>query len=191
MPPEHSRRLVDEIELVRRAQAGDADAFRALYEAQFGFVLRTCLRLGLSEADAEDVVQETFAILSRDLARFGEGKLSTWLYRIAANLASGRLRRARVREALLGRFFRQEPPAPPPDVELSRRDDERRVREIVARLAPKKREVFALYELEGLSGEEIAERVGCPLATVWTRLHHARRDFERIARKRGLAEELP
>jgi RNA polymerase sigma-70 factor (ECF subfamily) len=55
-------------------------------------------------------------------------------------------------------------------------------------MAPKKREVFALFELEGLTGEEIAERVGCKVDTVWTRLWHARRDFERIARKRGWAE---
>ena len=178
-----------EQELVRRAQGGDADAFRALYDAQFGFVLRTCLRLGLPESDAEDAVQETFAVASRNLVKFGEGRLSTWLYRIAANVASGRLRRARVRDALLGRWLRRdEPAAPGPDEELASRETARRVREVVARLSPKKREVFALYELEGLSGEEIAERVGCPLATVWTRLHHARRDFESIARKRGLSE---
>jgi RNA polymerase sigma-70 factor (ECF subfamily) len=47
----------------------------------------------------------------------------------------------------------------------------------------KKREVFALYELEGCSGEEIAERVGCKLETVWTRLHYARKDFARLVKK--------
>jgi RNA polymerase sigma-70 factor, ECF subfamily len=179
----------DEAVLVRRAQAGDAAAFRSLYEAHFAFVLRSCLRLGLSEADAEDAVQETFLIASRDLARFGEGRLSTWLYRIAANMVSGRHRRKRVREALFSWFAPREPePAPPPDRQYESREAARKVAEVLARLAPKKREVFALYELEGLSGEEIAARVGCPLATVWTRLHHARRDFERIARKRGLSE---
>lgn len=56
-------------------------------------------------------------------------------------------------------------------------------------MAPKKREVFALFELEGLSGEEIAERVGCPIDTVWTRLFHARKEFEKIARQRGVIDE--
>ncbi len=192
MPPEHSTAVgllrPVEPDLVRKAQGGDAEAFRALYDAHFGFALRTCLRLGLSEADAEDAVQETFAIAHRSLGRFSEGRFSTWLYRIAANVTSAKLRRNRVRDALLGRWFvREEPLQAPPDAAYDEREAARKVREIVARLAPKKREVFALFELEGLSGEEIAERVGCPLATVWTRLHHARRDFERIARKRGLA----
>ena len=60
---------------------------------------------------------------------------------------------------------------------------------IFARMSPRKREVLALYELEGLSGPEIAERVGCPLPTVWTRLHHARRDFQKLSRKLGYAED--
>lgn len=180
--------LRGEAEVVRRAQAGSAEAFRTLYEAQFGFVLRTCLRLGLPEADAEDAVQETFLVASRNLTRFREGRLSTWLYRIARNVCFGKLRRRRVRDALFSLWLpRDETAAPAPDALFSQREEARRVREVVTRLSPKKREVFALYELEGLSGEEIAERVGCPLATVWTRLHHARRDFERIAQKRGLA----
>jgi RNA polymerase sigma-70 factor (ECF subfamily) len=191
MPPEHSTAVGTlrpaEPDLVRKAQAGDAGAFRALYEAHFGFALRTCLRLGLSEADAEDAVQETFAVAHRSLARFVEGRFSTWLYRIAANVTSARLRRIRVRDALLGRWLsREEPLQAAPDGAFDEREAARMVRELVARLAPKKREVFALFELEGLSGEEIAERVGCPVATVWTRLHHARKDFERLARKRGL-----
>ena len=52
-------------------------------------------------------------------------------------------------------------------------------------MSPKKREVFALFELEGLSGDEIAERVDCPVDTVWTRLHHARKQFVKIARRFG------
>jgi DNA-directed RNA polymerase specialized sigma24 family protein len=67
----------------------------------------------------------------------------------------------------------------------------RQVREVLARMAAKKREVFVLYELEGLSGEEIAERIGCGTATVWTRLHYARQEFRRIASARGLDDPAP
>ena len=180
-----------DVELARRASV-DAAAFRALYDAHFDFVLRCCLRLGLLDADAEDATQETFLIASRNLRRFVEGRLSTWLYRIAANVVSGRHRRRRVREALFHRFGpRDEPHAAPPDQAFEQREAARRVAQVLARMTARKREVFALYELEGLSGEEIAERAGCPLATVWTRLHHARRDFERIARQRGLVEGEP
>jgi RNA polymerase sigma-70 factor, ECF subfamily len=179
----------DEVGLARE---GNPEAFRALYDAHFGFVLRTCLRLGVADADAEDAVQETFLVASRSLHQFREGRFSTWLYRIARNVALGRVRRRRVRDALLSLWLpRDDASAPAPDALFAQREEAQRVREVVARLAPKKREVFALYELEGLSGEEIAERVGCPLATVWTRLHHARRDFERLARKRGLTGGEP
>jgi len=58
-------------------------------------------------------------------------------------------------------------------------------------MAPKKREVFALFELEGLSGDEIAERLGCPVNTVWTRLHHARAEFVKVARRLGCLEVTP
>ena len=60
---------------------------------------------------------------------------------------------------------------------------------VLERMSPKKREVFALFELEGLSGEEIAARIGVPVNTVWTRLHHARREFIKIGRRLGVMEE--
>jgi len=176
-------------ELARRAAAGDGGAFRALYDAHFDFVLRSCRRLGLTPEDAEDAAQETFLIAHRKLASFSEGKLSTWLFRIAANLVSARHRRRRVREALSSLWHgREERAAPPPDEAAMAGEAARRVGEVLARLSPKKREVFALYELEGLAGEEIAAVVGCSVATVWTRLHYARRDFMRIAHQRGLTK---
>ncbi len=174
-------------DLARAARGGDERAFRALYEAHFDYVYRTCRRLGLGEADAEDAAQEAFAIASRKLGDFREGRITTWLFRIAANVVSGRHRRRRVREALFSLWGRPDDrEALRPDAAYDRQEAARRVGEVLARMAPKKREVFALFELEGLSGEEIAERVGCPVDTVWTRLFHARKEFEKIARKRGL-----
>src|SRR5205823_4929006 len=98
---------------------------------------------------------------------------------------SARHRKRRIRGAIdqvlgtLGLIPTQPPRSPEQDLEA--RQEEEHVREILGRMAPKKREVFALYELEGLSGEEIAERVGCKVETVWTRLHYARRDFRQLA----------
>src|SRR5207302_11374975 len=164
-------------------------AFRALYDAHFDQVWRACRRLGLPEADAEDAAQDTFVVAMRKLSNFDNGKLPTWLYRIAANLVSARHRKRRVREALRALWLRgDEPQAPSAEQAYQVREAGRHVSEVLARMAPKKREVFALFELEGLTGEEIAERVGCKVDTVWTRLYHARRDFQRIARKRGLIE---
>lgn len=176
-------------ELAGRAANGDAAAFRAIFDASFDFVLRTCRRLGLGDADAEDAAQETFLVAHRKLASFSEGKLSTWLFGIASRVVTARHRRRRVREALSLRWLRpDEREAPPADAGVLAGEAARQVGEVMARLSPKKREVFALYELEGLSGAEIAALAGCSVETVWTRLHYARRDFMRIARRRGLVE---
>ncbi len=180
----------DDGALVRRALEGDKAAFRALYLAEFEFVLRTCIRFGLGESDAEDAAQETFQIAHRKLARFTQGRFSTWLYRIAANVVADVHRRRRVREALLSLWMpREEPLAPSPDEPVHQADAARQVRAVLARMSAKKREVFVLYELEGLPGEEIAERIGCNVATVWTRLHYARQEFKKIAIEQGLAAE--
>ncbi len=97
---------------------------------------------------------------------------------------SDRHRKRTVRDALFGLFgaveeTRVHERTPHHDYEA--RESEAQVAQII------QREVFVLYELEQLSGEEIAERVGVPVGTVWTRLHHARLEFDRIAKKRGLA----
>jgi RNA polymerase sigma-70 factor, ECF subfamily len=176
-----------DVELLARCRAGDSPAWKQLYDANFSFVERICRRLGTPDAELDDVVQETFVVAFKKLAAFREGRISTWLYRIAANVVSSRHRRRRIRAALLGLFGKDEPrEAPSVDRAYDAREAQAAVAAVLERMAPKKREVFALFELDGMSGEEIAERVGCKVDTVWTRLHYARQDFERIARKRGL-----
>jgi RNA polymerase sigma-70 factor (ECF subfamily) len=176
--------------LLERCRAGEPLAWKALYEAHFDFVYRVARRLGTPEGEVEDVCQEVFLVVFRRFRSFGEGRLTTWLYRITANVVSGRHRHRRVRQ-VVDRVLASVGLAPAavvrsPEGALASRQDQERVRAVLERMAPKKREVFALYELEGLSGDEIAARVGCPLDTVWTRLHHARRDFKRMAEKGGL-----
>jgi RNA polymerase sigma-70 factor (ECF subfamily) len=65
-------------------------------------------------------------------------------------------------------------------VDMPETEVARRVRAAVAALSPRHREAFVLYELEGLSGERIARILDCPLPTVWTRLHYARAEFQRL-----------
>jgi RNA polymerase sigma-70 factor (ECF subfamily) len=174
--------------LLDQCRAGDQSAWRELYDLHFDFVLRTSRHLGTPPGELDDVVQETFLVAFRRLSSFTTGRFTTWLYRIVANLVSSRLRRRRVREALLSLFGRSESDrvAHGPDHAFQSREAQDEVSAVLSRMAPKKREVFALYELEGLSGDEIAERVGCKVDTVWTRLHYARADFERLARQRSV-----
>lgn len=177
------------IDLLARCRARDASAWKAVHDEHFAFVWRVARRLGTPVDELEDVCQETFIVAFRKLDRFEGGQLTSWLYRITANVVTGRHRRRRVRRALsaalqLVPVQRVEPT--PHDVAVAK-EAAALVDSVLERMAPKKREVFALFELEGLSGEQIAEHVGCSIGTVWTRLHHARKDFERIARKLELA----
>lgn len=177
--------------LVARCRAGDETAWRELFDRHFPFVRRLARRLGTPEAEMDDVCQDVFFVVFRKLDDFHAGRFTTWLYRIVANVASQRHRTRRVRRAFLSVLGREPPDQvgarPAADAALERAEVVRQVNLILERLPPKKRLVFALYELDGLGGAEIAEIVGCPMETVRTRLHYARLDFARLARETGLA----
>lgn len=179
-----------DLELVARARSGDRAAWRLIYERQFDYVFRIARRLGTPDSEAEDVAQEVFEIMLARLDRFTYGRLTTWTFRITSNVVSDRHRRRRVRRAFekLGVVAPERPAPPTPERVAESNSATRAVQQILERMSPKKREVFVLFELEGLSGAEVAQHVECPEGTVWTRLHHARRDFVRIGRKLGCIE---
>jgi RNA polymerase sigma-70 factor (ECF subfamily) len=184
---------LEQADLLARCVRGDRAAQRGFYERYARFVLRTARRLGTPPEEIEDVAQEVFTVAFRKMDQFREGQLSTWLYRICCNRVQTHHRARRVRLAFARLFRIRSAGASVDDSggqerELSRREAERQFSEILARMAPKKREVLILFEIEGLSGEAIADRVGCPLDTVWSRLFHARREFSRLARGRALRE---
>ncbi len=182
-----------EVELVERCLSGDDAAYRALYQRHFAAVHHMARRLGTPPEEVEDVAQEVFTYAFRKLERFEGGSFANWIHRICASMVTDHHRRRRVRERFrwLWSTERQAeaPSGPTPESEAARAQAERRIGEILAAMRPKLREVFALYELEKLSGDEIARRVGCPPATVRTRLFHARQAFARIGRKRGWIEQ--
>lgn len=167
-----------------RCRQRDHLAWSQYYERYHAFVRRSARRLGIPDAELDDVVQDTFTVAFKHLHRFEQGRMTTWLFRLVSNVASNRHRARRVREAFLaifGAHRQQLGAAVAPDSDAL--EAQRQVQRLLSRLSPKKREVFALYELEGLKGEEIARLLDCELGTVWTRLHHARKDFERLARE--------
>jgi RNA polymerase sigma-70 factor (ECF subfamily) len=185
--PEITGETVERDPLVEACRAGSQNAFRALYDAHFDFAWRTARRLGTPEADVDDVVQDAFHIAWQQLGSFTWGRFTTWLYRIIANVVSERLRRTRVRTffgKLLGRQREDDDGSTQAQVEA--RHSLRVVERVLHKLSNEKREVFALFEFEGLSHQEIAELTGTKIDTVRTRLHYARRDFERIAGELGV-----
>jgi RNA polymerase sigma-70 factor (ECF subfamily) len=174
----------DDDAMVRRAAAGDADAFRALFVRHRSDVSRLVYRMLSAPADLDDVVQEVFVQVFRSLKDFrGQSKFSTWLHRVTVNVVLMHRRSARSRPVLT-----EEAPSDLvadegqtlPDEDVERRERMRAFQRLLARLADKKRVVFVLHELEGLAPSEIADIVGAPVLTVRTRLFYARRELEEM-----------
>jgi RNA polymerase sigma-70 factor (ECF subfamily) len=172
----------DEADLIAKAGAGDRAAFRVLYGRHRDVVSRLVFRMLSGSRDVDDVVQEVFFQVYRSLKDFrGQSKFSTWLHRVTVNVVLMHRRAARSRPTY------SEEPHPDttpddevvaPDADVDRRERVRAFARVVERLAEKKRVVFILHELEGVSPQEIAEIVGAPVLTVRTRLFYARREIE-------------
>ena len=176
-------------ELAARAAAGNEPAFEALMTRYEARVYRLACRLTGGEADAPDVLQETFLRVHRGLASFrGESRFSTWLYRIATNAALMQ-RRSRARrpaeslEQFLPRFDADGGHAgEPSDLEAAAHAEERldrralaeKAREGVERLPELYREAFVLRDLEELATAEVAALLGIENAAVRQRVHRAR-----------------
>jgi RNA polymerase sigma-70 factor, ECF subfamily len=154
--------------------------FEELYDEHFEFVWRTLRRLGVPAADLADVAQEVFLVVHRRLGDFEErSKVTTWLFRIAANAARDRRRRAHVRrEVALGDEIPDiADPSDDPSAALQRADDRALLESALAALDQDQREVFVAFELEGLTGQAIASALGIPMGTVYSRLRLGRERF--------------
>jgi RNA polymerase sigma-70 factor (ECF subfamily) len=157
---------------------GTSDArarVRALYLAHGDALLSVLERLTWPGCDVEDLLQEVFMVaLRRREALFGTESPKAWLYGVAVKVAATTRRNRRLR-SFFGLKMQTHSETSTPQAQVEIVDT---VQRALAALSAKKREVLVLYELEGLTGPEIALALNCPLKTVWTRLHHARRDFE-------------
>jgi RNA polymerase sigma-70 factor, ECF subfamily len=173
-----------EREMVTRCVAGDMSAWRALYDRHFPDVERLVASLGIMDAEADDICQEIFVIIYRNLARFrGEARLSTWIYRLATREAIRFARRRRLLRGLAEVFAREKRPAAPADWSDSEPGRRHYLRQLLDRLAPERRLALVLYEIEGVPVSEIARISDCAENTVWTRLHRARTELEKIAKE--------
>jgi RNA polymerase sigma-70 factor (ECF subfamily) len=167
-------------ELVARATAGDVDSFNQLVSRWERTIYALAYRTLGREEDARDVVQEAFLRAYRGLRGFkGEAKFSSWLYRITLNLCRDWIRRERRAPVV-------QPPegtdavdladaqaAPTESVEdlVARREMSRAVARAMAELPEEQRMAIMLKEYHGLTFQEIADQLNCPLSTVKTRLY--------------------
>jgi RNA polymerase sigma-70 factor (ECF subfamily) len=183
-PTQHAERDADAA-LLARIRDGDKAACAECVDQHAPAVYRLAVRLMGSEAEAEDVVQETFLSAFKGMERFeGRASLATWLFRIAHNVALMRLRKAEPVFVPVDNpgwdDGEHETPRqlfdwcclPEEDFDTAEAQDE--LETAVRDLPEKLRAVFVLRELEGLSTEETAEALGLSGEAVKTRLHRAR-----------------
>lgn len=174
-----------DLSLVELAQRGDAGAFDALVRRYQHKVVKLVMRYVRDPAEAEDIAQEAFIKAYRALPRFrGDSAFYTWLYRIAINTAKNTLA-ARARSPIEYQLDRSEGDGGP-DLQSRMKDtatpealamtDEIRetVNAAIERLPEDLRTAIVLRELEGLSYEEIAAAMECPVGTVRSRIFRAR-----------------
>jgi RNA polymerase sigma-70 factor (ECF subfamily) len=150
-----------------------------LYETYSSDVRRWARRLAGPRVDLEDLVHDVFVIaLRRGFSDRGEGSVKTWLFRITHHVVRNWMRRRYIRRLL---FLRHEDslasetatPSTPLE-EIEQRERHMRLYKALDQLADCYRTTLILYEIEGLSGEEVAELTGITVETVWVRLHRGR-----------------
>lgn len=158
-------------------------SLQAVYETNWSYVWRSVRKMGIPEARIEDVVQDVFIVVSRQLAAFeGRSSIKTWLYGIAFRVAQEDHRRREKEERPA--VTPTEAPAPArPDAYAERAQAARLLHELLAELPEEQRIVFVMAELEGQSPREVADSTGVGINTVYSRLRRAREHLERATER--------
>jgi RNA polymerase sigma-70 factor, ECF subfamily len=157
--------------LVAQSRLGNRDGFSELVVLTEPRIRRLLGRLTCQGADLDDLLQETYLRAWRSLPGFrGESRFSTWLFRIATNVASS-WRQSRRNVATLTDDLGVSLRSPPELGEVPLMEAYERA---LSGLSPELRAVFILHETEGMSYRDVAETLGCPIGTVMSRLHRAR-----------------
>jgi len=161
-------------EFLRRLRRHEQRAFHELVEQYGQQLFGVAYSMVGNAADAEDVVQETFAAAFAGIARFrGEASLKTWLMQILVRQCA-RVQRSRGRRMTIGIEKAEQASHDPAGARESRLD----VMEMLQKLSPEHREVIVLRELQGMGYEEMAEALKIPRGTVESRLHRARQELK-------------
>ncbi|MCS6862554.1 MAG: sigma-70 family RNA polymerase sigma factor [Abditibacteriales bacterium] len=176
--------MVSDERLMERVKSGDAEAFDALWQRHGKAIFNFIYRFVGDRQEAEDLTQETFVRVLQNAPSFNSHqRWTTWVYHIATNLCIDTHRKAQHRQAVsldeclgeddqtLGDIL----PDPQANTEemAQQRALRRDIRRAIRALPMEQRMVVLLSQYQGMTYQEIAEVMGCPLGTVKSRMHHA------------------
>jgi len=174
-------------DLIKRAQAGDSDAFGALFQTHRSRVYSVCLRMTSNAAEAEDLTQDAFLQVFRKIAKFrGDSAFSTWVHRIAVNTVL-----MHFRKRLLGHVSLDEPRSDSDGAKVRREygTRDRNLAGCIDRVALARamkelpagyRTIFLLHEVEGYEHQEIAEMLSCSVGNSKSQLYKAKLRFREL-----------
>lgn len=160
--------------------------FALVYRENFAFVWRSLRHLGVPERDLPDAVHDLFLVVHARLADFDfRHRVTTWLYAIALRVASDRRRKAANRYEVL-----DTPKEPSTGTDPALAEKRATLERCLDAMPLEQRAVFTLFELEGMTGEEIAVLLEIPAATAHSRLRLARETFRRTLRRETAREHF-
>ena len=184
---------VSELDLVKRCQAGETEAFDELVTRYRTRIFAMIYNMVHNEQDAWDLAQDSFVKAWKSIKRFrGRSSFYTWIYRIVMNVTIDWLRKKQVKGA--GVEFddaiqlREVHPAsktlpkadPLPYERMERTEVRARIDNAITQLSPEHRAVILMKETEGMQYHEIAEALGCSIGTVMSRLFYARKKLQNL-----------
>jgi RNA polymerase sigma-70 factor (ECF subfamily) len=168
--------------LIERVRLNDLEALGELFDRHYGAVYRTAAYITGESAAAEDIAQECFLRVHRYASRIDTAlPLGPWLYRVTVNLSYTYITRQRRRKIPLGDVIDRlmSPAGQWPDYAAEHQEMEDELQQAVRELPVNQRVVVVMHYLNGLSLEEIAEALSCPVGTVKSRLHYARENLRK------------
>jgi len=186
---------VSELELVRRCQAGQSEAFDELVTRYRTRVFAMIYNMVHNEQDAWDLAQESFVKAWKSIKRFRRhSSFYTWIYRIVMNVTIDWLRKKQIKGA--GTEFddtvqmkqidpasRTVPKADPlPHERMEQTEIRGKIDKAISQLSPEHRAVILMKEIEDMQYHEIAESLGCSIGTVMSRLFYARKKLQNSLR---------
>ncbi len=183
--PERQAEADDDMAIVQRVQAGDVAAYDRLIIKYRERIFGVIYNMTSNREDAADLAQDTFIKVFQNIHRFqGHSAFFTWLYRAAVNASLSHLRKARLRRFFSFEAIHEDPAAAAiigqltdktgTDRSVYVQELQEKLNEAMQKLSIKHRTVVTLFEIDGLSHEEIAEIMECSVGTVRSRLHYAK-----------------
>ena len=184
--PERRLEADSDMEVVRRVQAGDVAAFDRLILKYRERVYGIVYNMTSNREDAADLTQDAFIKAFQSIQRFGgQSSFFTWLYRIAINSTLSHLRKSRLRSFFSLESVNSDEPVSKEiidaltdktgvDRDTFVRELQEKLNDAMHKLSIKHRTVVTLFEIDGLSHQEIAEVMDCSVGTVRSRLHYAK-----------------